>query len=159
MSDDDDDEETLFESERELSVTAVAQRLRAVAEGLEAGSLQLGGHVVPPTSPVKFEEEYSTETTHGSMTFELELELKWRAATGDLGESRSHGSKAGPRRAGAAGKFELFKDAAGKFRFRLKAGNGQIIASSEAYESKAAAQNGIKSVRTNAPTGRTDDQT
>ena len=52
-----------------------------------------------------------------------------------------------------------FKDVGGKFRFRLKAGNGQIIASSEAYESKAAAQNGIKSVRTNAPTGRIDDQT
>ena len=58
-----------------------------------------------------------------------------------------------------AGKFELFKDVGGKFRFRLKAGNGQIIASSEAYETKAAAQNGIKSVRTNAPTGRIDDQT
>jgi hypothetical protein len=32
-----------------------------------------------------------------------------------------------------AGKFELYKDAAGKFRFRLKAANGEIIASSEAY--------------------------
>jgi hypothetical protein len=27
-----------------------------------------------------------------------------------------------------AGKFELYKDANGKFRFRLKAGNGEIIA-------------------------------
>jgi hypothetical protein len=35
-----------------------------------------------------------------------------------------------------AGKFELFKNAAGKFRFRLKARNGEIIAVSEAYESK-----------------------
>ena len=36
-----------------------------------------------------------------------------------------------------AGKFELYKDKAGKYRFRLKASNGQIIAtSSEAYESK-----------------------
>jgi uncharacterized protein YegP (UPF0339 family) len=47
-----------------------------------------------------------------------------------------------------AGKFELYKDKAGKFRFRLKASNGQIIAtSSEAYESKAAAQNGIDSIK------------
>jgi hypothetical protein len=66
----------------------------------------------------------------------------------------------GPARAaGVAGKFELFKDVGGKFRFRMKAGNGEIIASSEAYETKAAAQKGIKSVRTNAPTGRIDDQT
>jgi uncharacterized protein YegP (UPF0339 family) len=49
-----------------------------------------------------------------------------------------------------AGKFELFTDKGGKFRFNLKAGNGQIIASSEAYESKAAALNGIESVRKNA---------
>jgi uncharacterized protein YegP (UPF0339 family) len=58
-----------------------------------------------------------------------------------------------------AGKFELYKDAGGKFRFRLKASNGQIIASSEAYNSKAAAQDGIQSVRTNAPDAALDDQT
>jgi uncharacterized protein YegP (UPF0339 family) len=50
-----------------------------------------------------------------------------------------------------AGKFEITKDKAGKFRFRLKAGNGEIIAVSEAYETKARAKNGIESVKTNAP--------
>jgi uncharacterized protein YegP (UPF0339 family) len=50
-----------------------------------------------------------------------------------------------------AGKFELYADKAGKYRFRLKAGNGEIIATSEAYESKAGAKNGIESVRNNAP--------
>jgi uncharacterized protein len=49
-----------------------------------------------------------------------------------------------------AGKFELYKDAKGKFRFRLKAGNGEIIALGEAYESKVAAKNGIESVQKNA---------
>ena len=49
-----------------------------------------------------------------------------------------------------AGKFELYQDKAGKWRFRLKAGNGQIIAVGEAYESKSAAQNGIDSVKNNA---------
>jgi hypothetical protein len=58
-----------------------------------------------------------------------------------------------------AGKFELYKDAGGKFRFRLKAGNGEIIASSEAYNSKASAQNGIESVKTNAPTAQIQDLT
>jgi uncharacterized protein YegP (UPF0339 family) len=58
-----------------------------------------------------------------------------------------------------AGKFELFKDAGGKFRFRLKAGNGEIIATSEAYNSKSSAKNGIESVKTNAPGASVDDQT
>jgi uncharacterized protein len=58
-----------------------------------------------------------------------------------------------------AAKFELYKDAAGRFRFRLKAANGEIIASSEAYNSKASAQNGIESVKTNAPTASVEDLT
>ena len=49
-----------------------------------------------------------------------------------------------------AGKFEIYKDKGGKFRFRLKAGNGEIIAVGEAYESKAAAKNGVESVKKNA---------
>lgn len=58
-----------------------------------------------------------------------------------------------------AGKFELYKDTAGKHRFRLKASNGQIIASGEAYESRASALKGIESVRKNAPDAPLDDQT
>ena len=49
-----------------------------------------------------------------------------------------------------AGKFEVFKDKAGEFRFRLKAGNGQIILASEGYKKKASAMNGIESVRKNS---------
>jgi uncharacterized protein YegP (UPF0339 family) len=49
-----------------------------------------------------------------------------------------------------AGKFEIYKDKGGKFRFRLKAGNGEIIAVGEAYESKASAKNGVDSVQKNA---------
>jgi uncharacterized protein YegP (UPF0339 family) len=58
-----------------------------------------------------------------------------------------------------AGKFELFKDAGQKYRFRLKAGDGEIIAASEAYASKASALNGIESVRSKAPSATVDDQT
>jgi uncharacterized protein YegP (UPF0339 family) len=49
-----------------------------------------------------------------------------------------------------AGEFVLKKNAAGKYQFVLKAGNGEIIATSETYNSKAAAKNGIESVKTNA---------
>ena len=58
-----------------------------------------------------------------------------------------------------AGKFELYKDKSSKFRFRLKASNGQIIATGEAYETKASALNGIESVKKNAAGATTDDQT
>jgi uncharacterized protein len=58
-----------------------------------------------------------------------------------------------------AGKFVLKKGSSGKFHFNLHASNGQIIATSEAYESKAAALNGIKSVQTNAPDAKIEDET
>lgn len=57
-----------------------------------------------------------------------------------------------------AGKFEVYKDARGEFRFRLKAANGQIIASGEGYTTKAACMNGIESVRTNAANAVLDDK-
>lgn len=50
-----------------------------------------------------------------------------------------------------AGKFEVYQDKAGKYRFRLKASNGQVIATGEAYESKASCMNGVASVQKNAP--------
>lgn len=50
-----------------------------------------------------------------------------------------------------AGTFELYQDKAEKWRFRLKASNGQVIASGQGYESKRAAKNGIASVQKNAP--------
>ena len=58
-----------------------------------------------------------------------------------------------------AGKFELYKDSQGKYRFRLKAGNGEIIAVGEAYESKAGALGGIDSIRRNAVDAELVDQT
>ena len=48
-------------------------------------------------------------------------------------------------------KFEMYEDKGGEFRFRLKARNGQIIAVSEGYTTKASCENGIESVKKNAP--------
>jgi uncharacterized protein YegP (UPF0339 family) len=58
-----------------------------------------------------------------------------------------------------AGKFTVFYDKAKKFRFHLSATNGEIIASSEAYESRAAALKGIQSIRKNAPEAKIVDNT
>ena len=48
-----------------------------------------------------------------------------------------------------AGKFEVYKDKGGEFRFRLKAGNGQTILASEGYKRKPSCMNGIASVKKN----------
>ena len=48
-------------------------------------------------------------------------------------------------------KFEIYTDKAGEFRFRLKAKNGEIIATGEGYKAKPSCKNGIESIRKNAP--------
>ena len=48
-------------------------------------------------------------------------------------------------------KYELFKSKNGTLYFNLKAGNNQIIGTSEMYSSSSAMQNGINSVKINAP--------
>lgn len=45
----------------------------------------------------------------------------------------------------------MYTDKAGEFRFRLKAKNGQIIATGEGYKAKSGCKNGIESIRKNAP--------
>ncbi|MBF4484989.1 MULTISPECIES: YegP family protein [unclassified Flavobacterium] len=56
-------------------------------------------------------------------------------------------------------KFDKLESKSGKPYFNLKASNGQIIGSSEMYESTSARDNGIASVKTNASEATTDDQT
>jgi uncharacterized protein YegP (UPF0339 family) len=58
-----------------------------------------------------------------------------------------------------AAKFEITVDKGGEFRFNLKAANGEVIASSEGYKSKASAKNGIESVKKNAATAEIVDLT
>ena len=55
-------------------------------------------------------------------------------------------------------KFEMYQDKAGEFRFRLKARNGEIIAVSEGYTTKASCENGIASVQKNAPEAEIEEE-
>jgi uncharacterized surface protein with fasciclin (FAS1) repeats/uncharacterized protein YegP (UPF0339 family) len=59
----------------------------------------------------------------------------------------------------AIGVFEVICDVAGRFRFHLKAANGQIIAVSQSYGTKEAALKGIASIKKNAPVAKIIDQT
>lgn len=55
-----------------------------------------------------------------------------------------------------AGKFEIYADKRKEWRWRLKASNGQVIATSgEGYKTKASCENGIASVKKNAPDAKT----
>lgn len=50
-----------------------------------------------------------------------------------------------------AGRFVLKMSSNSKYMFNLKAGNGEVILTSEMYESKSGAENGIESVKENSP--------
>lgn len=63
------------------------------------------------------------------------------------------------KNAGDDDRYERKTSSNGKSFFNLKAGNGQIIGSSEMYESEASRENGIESVKKNAPDAEVDDQT
>jgi len=56
-------------------------------------------------------------------------------------------------------RYERKAAAGGQFMFNLKAANGQVIGTSETYKTEAGRDNGIESVKTNAPGASTDDQT
>jgi uncharacterized protein YegP (UPF0339 family) len=58
-----------------------------------------------------------------------------------------------------AGKFVISKTKNGQYVFVLKAGNGETIAQSETYTTKAAAKAGVESVKQNAAGAPVDDQT
>jgi len=55
-------------------------------------------------------------------------------------------------------KYQVYRDVAGKYRFRLRAENGRIVAASEAYEQHAGCMNGVKSVQKNC-VADTEDMT
>ena len=50
-----------------------------------------------------------------------------------------------------AAKFEVYQDRSGDYRFRLRATNGQVIATGQGYKSKKSCLQGIESVKRNAP--------
>jgi uncharacterized protein YegP (UPF0339 family) len=57
-----------------------------------------------------------------------------------------------PTGGGVPAKFEVYKDKGGEYRWRLKSGNGQVIATGgEGYTSKAGVENGIAAVKRDAP--------
>ncbi|RYF75138.1 MAG: DUF1508 domain-containing protein [Cytophagaceae bacterium] len=103
-----------------------------------------------------------TTRTNGEFQFSL------KAGNGQtILSSEGYSSKAGcengiesvKRNSQDDDRFDRKESSSGKPYFTLKAGNGQIIGSSEMYESASARDNGIESVKKNASDATTDDQT
>jgi uncharacterized protein len=84
-------------------------------------------------------------------TKQTELLLAWCGAQTVMPDNP------GPEGDVMAAKFEIGKDHAGKFRFHLKAPNGEIIAASQGYETKANAEKGIEAIKTHAPGAKVED--
>jgi len=57
------------------------------------------------------------------------------------------------------GKFEIYKDKRGEFRFRLKASNGETIATGEGYKTKQGCKKGIEAIRKYSQTAELIDLT
>jgi len=58
-----------------------------------------------------------------------------------------------------AGTFQIYKDSKGEYRFRLKAGNGEIVATGESYKTTAGVKEGIAAVQRAAAGAKIDDST
>ena len=107
--------------------------LLQIAEALTAGKsakIRIGNTKITIPKDVQLSVEFEEE---GGVA-ELEIELKWD-------------NKPKQKRPGI---FELYQSDKGSWYFRLKAANGEIILSSEAYQTKQGAKNGMASVKANA---------
>ena len=70
-----------------------------------------------------------------------------------------NGVKSVMKNAGEVKRFESKVAKNGKFHFTLKATNGQVIGSSEVYDSQSTCENGIASVKKNAVDAKIEDKT
>ncbi|WP_049996741.1 HVO_2922 family protein [Halococcus sediminicola] len=145
-------DETLFESERRRSRADIAAVLRSLATALESDgpvTLEDGARSIaidPPNSPT-FEIEVEREGDELS----LELELEWDESE-ESPTVESTVADEPPVEVRSLGRFEIFRDRASEWRWRLVHRNGNIIATSgEGYTTKQNALKGMRSVMKNAP--------
>jgi amphi-Trp domain-containing protein len=148
-------DETLFESERRRSRADIATVFRSLATALENDgpvTLEDGARSIqvdPPETPM-FEIEVEREAD--GMSLELELEWNDRGEGGESSTVESRVADDAPAETVSLGRFEVFRDRASEWRWRLVHRNGNIIATSgEGYTSRQNALKGMRSVMKNAP--------
>lgn len=160
----------IHEFARTANREEAAAVLNGVGEGLLAGAVHLGdpddGVVVELPDEFALEVEYETEDGVAS----LEVEMEWPTATGDGDETDVQAGDdetgdpteivAAADAEGSQARFELFRDRADEWRWRLRHRNGNVVATSgEGYVRKIDARNGLQSVMANAPGAAVHEET
>jgi amphi-Trp domain-containing protein len=134
-------EETVHESERKRSRRGIASYLRRIANRLRRGEPVPADEEQTVTVDPPGEADLEVEVEREGETVSLDIEMEWEEEEGDV-QTEVNASKA---------TFQLYEDAEGKYRWRLRHDNGNIIADgSEGYASKQKAEQGLESVKTNA---------
>lgn len=165
------EEDTIFEFEGERSRSEIAAYLRALAaefDGDGAVTFRDGEYTAAVTPPerTEFEVEVEREYEDDESEIGIELEIEW-----DEGEETSAeridnldpeiGIQFGAsedRPEPSQGRFEVYRDKADEWRWRLVHRNGNIIADGgEGYASKRNAIRGLRSVQHNAPGAGIDE--
>ncbi len=135
-------EETVHESRRTRSRRAIASYLRRVADALGRGKPVPVDEEQTVTVEAPEEPELEVDLEQEGEDLSLELEMGWEGDAADI-ETDAQASKA---------TFEVYEDAAEEWRWRLRHRNGNVIADgSEGYASRQKADQGLDSVKTNAP--------
>ena len=103
----------------------------------------------------------SQKRTNGEFQFNLKADNGQVILSSEGYSSRSscdNGIESVKKNAPDSNRFEKAESKNGKFYFNLKAANGQIIGTSQMYESVQSRDNGITSVQNNAHRATIDDQ-
>jgi len=136
-------DETLHEERAPRKRRRIASIFRRFADRLARGErvgVDDDQHVAVDV-PAESEMAVTLERADGDVS--LGIELEWTEEDADTVDVDVVASKA---------RFEVYPDSAGDHRWRLRHDNGNIIADSgEGYASKAKAEQGLESVRANAP--------
>jgi len=135
-------DETVHESRETRNRRGIASYFRRLANRLSRGEPAPADEeqTVTVTPPAESEFEVEVEREDGTVT--LEIDMQWDEDEGEVATDVA-ASKA---------TFEVYEDSAEQYRWRLVHDNGNIIADSgEGYASKQKAEQGLGSVKSNAP--------
>ncbi|MWV65775.1 DUF1508 domain-containing protein [Halorubrum sp. JWXQ-INN 858] len=142
-------EETVHESRRSRSRQAIATYFRRLSDALGRGEPVPADDEGTVTVDPAAEPELAVEVERDDGTVSLAVEMEWSEREGDV-DTDAAASKA---------RFELFEDAGDDWRWRLVHDNGNVIADGgEGYASKQKAEQGLESVKKNAPGAHVVDE-
>ena len=135
-------DETVHESQETRSRRGIASYFRRLANRLSRGEPAPADEEQNVTVDPPAEADFEVEVEREDGTVSLEIDMEWDEAEGEV-ETEAVASKA---------TFEVYEDNAEHYRWRLVHDNGNIIADSgEGYASKQKAEQGLGSVKSNAP--------